>query len=133
MLGKFLITLAVILTAFFVIRQRNIADSAKKQAGKTTKPIPKDQPKEVDSHSSDLRFAAYTFLVLIIGLGATLYYFQWQDDHQILTISLHRENQAQPVIYQVYKYQLENRTFVTIEGTVVTVASSERMEVAGLD
>jgi hypothetical protein len=49
-----------------------------------------------------------------------------------LTISLHRDNQSAPVIYQVYKFQLQDRSFVTIDGTVVNVASSERMEVAGL-
>ncbi|MCH7671280.1 MAG: hypothetical protein IIB72_03855 [Proteobacteria bacterium] len=134
MLSKFLLTLAVIIAAFLVLRQRKLSTppaAAKPRsnvdAGKGSNIEPKN-----DSLSADMRVAAYTFLVLMVGLGATMYYFRWQDDHHILTISLHRDNLSAPVIYQVYKFQLQDRSFVTIGGTVVNVASSERMEVSGL-
>ncbi|MCH8173635.1 MAG: hypothetical protein IIC59_00480 [Proteobacteria bacterium] len=134
MLSKFLLTLAVIIAAFLVLRQRKLSTppaAAKPRsnvdAGKGSNIEPKN-----DSLSADMRVAAYTFLVLMVGLGATMYYFRWQDDHHILTISLHRDNLSAPVIYQVYKFQLQDRSFVTIDGTVVNVASSERMEVSGL-
>ena len=137
MLSKFLLTLAVIIAAFLVLRQRKLSTppaAAKSRsnvdAGKASK-ASNIAPKN-DSLSTDMRVAAYTFLVLMVGLGATMYYFRWQDDHHILTISLHRGNQSAPVIYQVYKFQLQDRSFVTIDGTVVNVASSERMEVSGL-
>lgn len=131
MLGKFLITLAVIIIAFFFIRQRKTTvqdmvspPSAAKRAQRAA---------ERSEFSSDLRFAAYMTLALMVGLGGLLYFFRWQDDHQVLTITLHRDNQAEPVRYQVFKYQLQDRSFVTIDGTTVNVASSERMEVQGLD
>jgi len=133
MLGKILLTLAVVITAFFYIRQRNLAESRDSD----TKPTPKIQKSEIpatdDALSADLRFGAYLFLALMIGLAGTLYYFRWQDDHTLLTVTLYRENQAQPISYQVYKYQLEERSFITLDGTSVTVASSERMEVVGLN
>ena len=69
---------------------------------------------------------------LVIGIGIALYYFQWQDDHSILTVRLHREGQARPIEYQIYKYHLAERSFTTLDGILVTVASSERMEVEGL-
>ena len=69
----------------------------------------------------------------MVGLGATLYYFDWLDDHTILTVNLHRDNLSQPVSYEVYKYQLEDRSFVTTDGRAITVASSERMEILGLN
>ena len=136
MLSKFLLTLAVIIAAFLVLRQRKLSTSAAAKprsnvdAGKASK-ASNIEPKN-DSLSADMRMAAYMFLVLMVGLGATMYYFRWQDDHHILTISLHRDNLSAPVIYQVYKFQLQDRSFVTIDGTVVNVASSERMEVSGL-
>ena len=71
--------------------------------------------------------------MLMVGLGAALYYFDWQDDHTVLTINLHRDNQSAPVSYEVYKYQLEERSFVTIDGRSIAVASNERMEIIGLD
>ena len=72
------------------------------------------------------------FLVLVLGLGAAMYYFQWQDEHSILTVRLHSDGQAEAIEYQVYKFQLGERSFTTLDGILVTVASSERMEVEGL-
>ncbi len=136
MLSKFLLTLAVIIAAFLVLRQRKLSTpaAAKPRSNVDAGKAPKTSNIEHknDSLSADMRVAAYTFLVLMVGLGATMYYFRWQDDHHILTISLHRDNLSAPVIYQVYKFQLQDRSFVTIDGTVVNVASSERMEVSGL-
>ncbi len=132
MLGKILLTLAVIAIATIYVRQRNMAEaSAEKQSSAaTTDQVLASEKSEL---SSDIRLGAYLFLIMMIGVGAALYYFRWQDDHTILTVNLHRENQAQPVSYQVYKYQLEERSFTTVDGTLVTVAGSERMEILGLE
>ncbi|NKB32299.1 MAG: hypothetical protein GKR91_04305 [Pseudomonadales bacterium] len=134
MLSKFLLTTAVIIGAFFVLRQRHIRsenDSAPKAIERDAVENAKAAAK--DELSADLRAAAYMFLALMVGLGAALYYFDWQDDHTVLTINLHRDNESGPVSYEVYKYQLENRSFVTIDGRAITVASNERMEIIGLD
>ena len=73
------------------------------------------------------------FLILMVGFAAVLYYFNWEDDHTVLTITLYSDNQAQAISYQAYKYQLQERSFTTLDGLLVTVASSERMEIKGLD
>ncbi|HJN96916.1 MAG: hypothetical protein CMQ15_14405 [Gammaproteobacteria bacterium] len=144
MLGKILLTLAVIGIAYFILRKRQIAESGNQQpparksptadksaaAGKTASAV--DQKEADGSLAADLRIGAYMFLVLMVGLGAALYYFRWQDDHRILTVNLHRDSQATPVTYEVYKYQLDQRSFVTVDGTTVNVAGDERMEVIGL-
>ena len=133
MLSKIFLTLAVIVGAFFVLRQRRIAEAEQNSSTPTKKAPASQAKKEDESLAADLRIGAYLFLVLMVGLGGALYYFRWQDDHTILTVNLLRENQSEPISYQVYKYQLNDRSFVTIDGTSVTVASSERMEVIGLD
>lgn len=134
MLGKILLTAVIILIAFALLRQR--AEQEKRErsgAGPAT-----DQPatsvgEPVRSElSQDLRLGAYLFLALMVGLGAALYYFRWQDDHRVITVTLYRDGQQQPVSYEVYKYQLGERSFTTTEGVVVTVAGSERMEIEGL-
>ena len=138
MLGKILLTLSVIAIAYVYVRQRQLAES-----GENSEKISTTQTKKDESIASvaaskselanDFRIAAYLFLGLMTLIGGGLYYFQWQDDHTVLTVNLHRENQSQPVSYRVYKYQLLDRSFITIDGTVVTVAGSERMEVIGLE
>lgn len=134
MLGKILLTLSVMIIAFFFVRQRDM-----KGKSSPTRKIPPPQKshdkaptKEDHSLSADLRLGAYMFLALVIGLGAVLYYFQWQDDHSILTVRLHSDGQPEAIVYQVYKFQMAERSFTTLDGILVTVASSERMEVEGL-
>lgn len=126
MIGRILLTLAVIAIAYFVLRQRKIAEEREEKGEKVV-------ANERSELANDVRLAAYMFLVFMVGIGGAVYYFRWQDDHTVLTINLHRENQSQPVSYQVYKFQLMDRSFTTIDGTQVTVAGSERMEVIGLE
>lgn len=114
MLGKILLTLAVIITAIFYIRRRDLQQAESKSSVPKTKQAVDNsktdkKPVAEDSLSADLRLGAYMFLVLMIGLGAALYYFRWQDDHSILTVTLHSDNQSETTSYQVYKYQLQDR------------------------
>ncbi|MBM87693.1 MAG: hypothetical protein CMQ41_04890 [Gammaproteobacteria bacterium] len=134
MLSKFLITAAVILGAFFVIRQRHGQSEIKSPPTNVEqKPLINEKQDSKDTLAADMRVGAYIFLVLMVGLGATLYYLDWKDDHVVLTINLHRDNASAPVSYEVYKYQLEARSFTTIDGRSIAVASNERMEIIGLD
>ena len=127
MLGKAVLTLIVIIVAVLVVKQRN-----EQEAGKTKSAKRKSGESE-SAMGSDLRFAAYMFLVLMFGTGAFIYYQRWQDDHTVLTVNLYRDGQSQPSSYEVYKFQLESRSFTTTEGVRITVADSERMEVTGLE
>ncbi|MFM1897141.1 MAG: hypothetical protein RLZZ385_2215 [Pseudomonadota bacterium] len=124
MAGKLLITLLVIAIAIALLRQRGREASGAARSGGAAKQ---------DTGLSDLRLGAYLFLTLTIALGGVLYYLRWQDDHQELTVSLYREGLSAPVVYTVYKYQLQSRSFVTTDGVRITVADTERMEVTGLD
>ncbi len=131
MLGKILLTLAVILIAFALVRQRSKDNAG--SASASTASLPDRTDKAADPGlAQDLRIGAWMFLVLMVGLGATLYYFQWQDQHRIVTVTLHRDGQQEPITYEVYQYQLGDRSFTTVDGLTVTVAASERMVVDGL-
>ena len=72
-------------------------------------------------------------LLFMVLVGAALYYFQWQDDHKLVTVKLYSADQADPASYEVYKYQLAERSFTTVDGRAITVAGSDRMEVIGLN
>ena len=127
MLGKAVLTLVVIIVAILVVKQRNDQEAGTKKSANSKK----DQAD--NSMASDFRFAAYMFLVLMFGTGAFIYYQRWQDDHTVLTVNLYSDGQSEPVSYEVYKFQLDSRSFTTIEGIRITVADNERMEVTGLE
>lgn len=128
MLGKILLTIIVVLLALVWIRKLREQErrEARQAPGAATPPQRTAEP------LNDFRFAAYLFLVLMLGSGSYLYYVRWEDDHSLVTVILHRDGERSPVTYQVLKSELGNRAFTTIDGVRVTVASSERMEVIGL-
>ena len=133
MIGKILLTLAVIVMAYLMARRdpgskRDTAKSAppKISAGGQNK-LP------YTTLHDDLRSASYLFLFFMVLVGAALYYFRWQDDHQLITVRLYSADQEDPASYEVYKYQLAERSFTTVDGRAITVAGSDRMEVIGLN
>ena len=131
MLSKFFLTIFVIIVAFLVIKQRHLnGNNVGQKRLASRRETEKNSSK--NGFEAELKLGAYVFLTLLVGVGATLYYFDWLDDHTILTVTLHRDNLTQPISYEVYKYQLEDRSFVTTDGRTITVASSERMEILGL-
>lgn len=127
MLGKLLLTIAILLLGIVWIRQAREHKRREAAAGRQiATPAPAAPP------LNDYRFAAWLFVALMLGFGGYLYYLQWQEDNRIVRILLHRDGNTAPVSYEVRQYQLEERAFTTIEGVRVTVAASERMEVIGL-
>ena len=135
MFGKILLTVFIVLAAVMFLRKHRQDErlrliASTKNGGKSAETLA--NAAAAKPVLSDYRFAAYLFLALMIGSGAYLYYLRWQDDSSLITVILHRDGDASPVTYQVYKHQLEDRGFTTIDGIRVTVAASERMEVIGL-
>ncbi len=141
MLGKILLTLAVILVALVYLQKRRIADLAAKAAG--NKPTTEQrEPAKTSAQTSavasataagsDYRLAAWMFLALMLGAAATMYSLSWQDANKEVSVLLHRDGNASPVVYRVLKKHLSQRSFTTVDGTLVTVSANERMEVIGL-
>ena len=133
MIGKILLTLAVIAVAYLMLRRDSESklDTAKSAPAKIAAGGQKKTP--VPTLHDDLRTASYLFLFFMVVVGAALYYFRWQDDHQLITVRLFSADQAAPASYEVYKYQLAERSFTTVDGRLITVAGSDRMEVIGLN
>lgn len=132
MLGKIILTAIIIFIAVSVLRHRRQAErlemsqsSAPSSSAAVNSPPSKNE-------LNDYRFAAYLFLILMLGTGSYLYYLRWQNDNDVITVILHREGASAPVTYQVLRKDMDERSFTTVDGTRVTVASSERMEVTGL-
>lgn len=129
MLSKLLVTLAIIAAAALFLKQRSqaarhLADSSAAAASGNT---------AEHSGSGELRFAAYLFLTLMLGLGGVLFFQDWRESHKVVTIKLYRENAPEPVVYQAYRGELGERSFTTLSGVRVAVAGDERMELSGLE
>ncbi len=126
MFGKFLLTFIIVLLGLLWIRQ--VRQQRLRDAAGNGRALPQTAAPALN----DYRFAAWLFLVLMLGLGGYLYYLQWQEDNTVLQVVLHREGGRAPITYEVRRSELDERAFTTVQGVRVTVAASERMEVLGL-
>ncbi len=132
MLSKLLVTIIVIALAIFALKRRQVE---RNRSSTPSLASPKANPASAAADAQlnkDLKVGAYLFVAFIAGIGGLMYYFDWQDDHTVLSVHLIRDGNTAPVTYLVYKYQLQDKSFVTIDGKTVTVASDERMEIEGL-
>lgn len=129
MFSKFLVTLVIIVAAALFLKKRSeatrpLADSSAAAASGYA---------AEHSGSGELRFAAYLFLTLMLGLGGFLFFQDWRESHKVVTIKLYRENAPEPVVYQAHRGELGERSFTTLSGVRVVVAGDERMELSGLE
>lgn len=144
MLGQLLVTLLVIVLATLYVRKRAQRERARKTEALTgpadTNPWQQKQPGQTgvdlpdgkDASSPDLRVLLWAALAMTLTLGGTLYYLAWQDARKSVTVILYRDDGNQPVIYEVRKRDLGDRSFVTVDGTRVSVSANERIEIIGL-
>jgi hypothetical protein len=127
MLSKLFLTLAVIFLVALILKRRPLQESGA-QGAKTSAKVGGEKPK-----LSELRLAAYLFLAIIFGLGGVVSAQKWRDDHTVVTIKLYNAGESSPTEYQAFKFELDSRSFTTVDGVQVVVASDERMELSGLD
>ncbi len=154
MLGQLLITLLVIVLAVLYVRKRALREKNRASSnsstpgnktattgaatGKAAKHNPwrgskPDTPSTAAPASgADLKVLVIAGVAMATMLGATLYFLAWQDARSSVTVILHRDNNSQPVIYEVRKRDLGERSFKTVDGTHVRVSANERIEIIGL-
>ena len=139
MLSKLLVTVAIVIVAALFLKQRGHAaqpspDGISGPASNSAKDgSQKNSQQSPSENSSEMRFAAYLFLALMLGLGGIMFLQDWRDARTVVTIKLYRENAPEPVIYRAYKGELQSRAFTTLDGMRVVVAGDERMELSGLE
>lgn len=72
-----------------------------------------------------------TGAVVLMLTGAGLYlYHQWRDAYQVVEVRVIDTRSGQFAAYQVYKGDIDGRSFTTTDGRRVTLAEVERLEVA---
>lgn len=118
MIGKILFTVVVILVIFALARSRMRGAAAGGAPVAPTAPANRWP-----------RYLAYGFLALVIGVGATFYYLDWQERNEILTVKVINSRTGLTSNYQVKRGEMRGRTFTTLDGVSVTLAEEERVEV----
>ncbi|MBK1719788.1 hypothetical protein [Thiocystis violacea] len=114
MIGKLLLTLAVLLGAYAVIRARFRAASGS-ESSRPLVPI------------GAVRLVA-SILIAVMALGSSLYVFQvWRHDQERVQVRVINANTGRITNYESRRGSIEGRVFKTLDGSEIRLADVERM------
>ncbi|MEE9447474.1 MAG: hypothetical protein V3V09_05915, partial [Arenicellales bacterium] len=115
---KILITMLVIFSVGIFFRSKN--QSAAVQA-------PKTNTSTAAQSSLAPKTVAYLLIALLILVSGVVYYFSWSDRHQLVTLRVINANNDLSE-YQAYRTDIKGREFTSIDGKLVRLADSDRIE-----
>lgn len=119
MITKILLTALIILAALTFIRYKNSQHRAQDRVRQA----------ELAADRRTAMFIAITLVVLTLLLSGGIYYWHWQDEHRIFTVQVINSHSGAEQSYQVYQSEIDGRRFRTIDGRLINLSDSERMEV----
>lgn len=124
MLTKILVTALVILGCYAFLRfQRNKQSTQSNQAAIT------DKQQAKSAISSSFRWVAACLVILTLVTAVGFFIYNWQDNHELLIVKITNPHNGETVSYQVYKGDLQERSFETVQGQMVRVSNSERIDI----
>ena len=124
MLTKILVTALIILACFYYLRyQRN------KQQASTQKTSAVTSARKF-SLASQIKWLAGGLVGLTICAAIATFIYGWLDKQQVLNVKVTSPYSGEVVTYQVYKGDMDERSFETVQGQKIRIGNSERIEVS---
>ena len=121
MLTKILFTVIVIVIVLLVYQAR-------------FKPVARTVQKIKPGDSTFVKppkWVIYTVVCVLASASGVVYFFKWQADNSIITIHVVSVEQEDPAIYKALQKNIKGRTFTTLDGRLVTLGDSDRIEILG--
>ena len=119
MITKILYTLLVIAVVFGVTRMRS------GRAAPRARP-PKQKPAPTPAKHKTV---AYCIASGIAGLAALVYWHNWNQWHELVTIRVINSRTGDVVTYEAFRGDVQEQSFKTTAGWKVTVSEAERVEI----
>jgi hypothetical protein len=122
MISKLLFTAAVIALVYLLAKGR--AERAR-TVRRAEPPAAAALPRPSDRTA---RWLAYGLLGVMLAGSALFVFLQWQDQYRVVTVRVVNANTGRSVSYQARRGDVGERSFQTLDGRRVVLASVERME-----
>jgi len=119
MLLKILLTAIVILGAVLTLRRRV------HRVQQSTAPI---TPQPIVSPSRLPHYAAYGLVSIMLAGALYFVYLEWVDSYQVVTVRVIDTRSGNTVNYEAYRGDVAERSLLTLDGKMVSLAEVERME-----
>jgi hypothetical protein len=120
MLGKIVLTLAVIIGAYLVIRARMLRGNRPDAT-----PAPAPRPPLLPAGAA--RALAYGLVSVMVAGSLMWLYLDWEKDHEIVAVQVINANTGVVTDYRARRQDVEGRQFTTLDGRRVTLADVERL------
>ncbi len=120
MLTKVLFTIAVVLTVMYFSRLR-------RRPGIAPPAVPQSLASSNGSRAV-VRWLAAAVVVLMIAGAALFLYLDWRAASEIVLVRVIDARSGKFIEYEVYRGEIDARSFRTVDGRRVVLAETERME-----
>jgi len=84
------------------------------------------QPKTVPPRLP--HYAAYGLVSIMLAGAIYFVYLEWVDSHQIVTVRIIDTRSGNAVSYEAHRGDVAERSLLTLDGKMVSLAEVERME-----
>lgn len=122
MITKILFTMAVIILVGMIFKSQGQDRPGSKPAKKDTDQIAGTQK------SLAPRTVAYMLVGLLIIVSGVVYYFNWSDSRQIVALRVISAG-GNLSEYQAYRKDIKGREFTSVDGVLIQLADSDRLEI----
>lgn len=122
MFGKMLLTAAVILGAYLVLRTRI-------QRGREVAAV-HQVSREPLIPATTFKAIAYGLVTVMVAGSLLWLYLDWEQGRDLVTVQVINANTGDIVTYQSRRDDVKGRRFTTLDGRTVTLADVERMILA---
>jgi hypothetical protein len=121
MLTKILLTAAVIIGALLFLRHQS------------RPPPQKSSAQKIAAEAERLRsrnWMTAIALVVLLALGGIAFYVNWADNNRTVAVRVVNTTNGSVTTYEAFAERMEKRRFVTVDGRVIEVADTERVEIS---
>ena len=121
MLKQLIVTLAVAVIVIVLARMKR----GRTQADESSTGM---EPQTVRSRPSTTVIAGYVLAAIMILATAGITWMRYQEANEIVRVEVIDTRTGDRTIYQVRRKQLGEREFTTVDGRIVSLGASDRME-----
>ncbi len=117
MITKIVVTILVIVGALIFVQRRQ------------PRPVPRAQSAAAETFNRRTLYLALSFAALTAAASGLMYYWHWQEAHEVFIVKVVNTQSNSEQLFQVYRDGVKGRSFQTTDGRMITLSANERMEV----
>lgn len=121
MFGKILLTTAVILGAYLVIR-------ARMQRGREVASLASVPARDHVVPPGTLKLVAYGLVVVMVAGSLLWLYLDYEAGREVVTVRIINANTGDATTYIARRADVKGRRFTTLDGRPITLSDVDRME-----